>query len=85
MEWEFEVLGPDLRKILCEVITLTLFYFFSPVLNLNRLTVLQSTEAVVRSCSVKKVFLEISQNLQKNTCARVSFLVNLQASGLQLY
>ena len=25
-------------------------------------------------CSVKKVFLEISQNSQKNTCARVSFL-----------
>ena len=24
-------------------------------------------------CSVKKVFLEISQNLLENTCARVSF------------
>ena len=30
-------------------------------------------EAVVRGCSVKKVLLEISQNSQKNTCARVSF------------
>ena len=29
--------------------------------------------------SVKKVFLEISQNLQENTCARVSFLIKLQA------
>ena len=29
--------------------------------------------AVVQRCSVKKVFLEISQNLQENTCARVSF------------
>ena len=28
------------------------------------------TEAVVRRCSVKKVFLEISQNSQENTCAR---------------
>ena len=27
-----------------------------------------------QSCSVKKVFLEISQNSQENTCARVSFL-----------
>ena len=27
----------------------------------------------------KKVFLEISQNSQKNTCARVSFLIKLQA------
>ena len=31
------------------------------------------TEAVVQRCSVKKVFLEISQNSQKNICARVSF------------
>ena len=30
-------------------------------------------------CSVKKVFLEISQNTQENTCARVSFLTKLQA------
>ena len=29
----------------------------------------------------KKVFLEISQNSQKNTCARVSFLIKLQACG----
>ena len=31
-------------------------------------------------CSVKKMFLEISQNSQKYTCARVSFLIKLQAS-----
>ena len=36
-------------------------------------------EAVVQSCSVKKVFLEISQNSQENICARVSFLIKLQA------
>ena len=30
------------------------------------------TKAVVR-CSVKKVFLKISQNSPENTCARVSF------------
>ena len=29
-------------------------------------------------CSVKKLFLEISQNSQGNTCARVSFLIKLQ-------
>ena len=33
------------------------------------------------SCSVEKVFLKISQILQENTCARVSFLITLQASG----
>ena len=35
--------------------------------------------------SIKKVFLEISQNSQENTCARVSILIKLQALGLQLY
>ena len=33
----------------------------------------------------KKVLLEISQNLQENTFARVSFLIKLQTRGLQLY
>ena len=34
---------------------------------------LHMQEAVVRRCSVKKVFLEISQNSQENTCAKISF------------
>ena len=38
-----------------------------------------------RRRSVKKVFLGISQNLQESTCVRVSFLINWQGSGLQLY
>ena len=42
-----------------------------------------SSEAVVRRCSLKKVFLEISQNSQKNTCARDSSLIKLQS--LQIY
>ena len=37
-----------------------------------------TVEAVDERCSVKKVFLEISQNSQENTCARVPFLINLQ-------
>ena len=36
----------------------------------------KTSEAVVQGCSVNKVFLEISQNPQENTCARVSFLIN---------
>ena len=40
-----------------------------------------NTEAVAQRCSVKKVFLENSQNSQENTCARVSFLIKLQASA----
>ena len=42
-------------------------------------------EAVARKCSVKRVLLKISQNSQENICARVSSLIKLQASGLQLY
>ena len=34
---------------------------------------------VAQTCSVKKVFFEISQNPQENTCASVSFLIKLQA------
>ena len=45
----------------------------------------QQSEAVARTCSVKKVFLKISQNSEENTCTRVSFLIKLKASGLQLY
>ena len=36
---------------------------------------LQRTEALVQRCSLKKVFLEISQNSQENTYVRVSFLI----------
>ena len=32
---------------------------------------------------MKKVFLEISQNSQENTCVRASYSIKLQASGLR--
>ena len=41
----------------------------------------QRTEAVAQRGSFKKVFLEISQNSQENTCARVSFLMKLQVKA----
>ena len=37
-----------------------------------------SSKAVAQRCSVKEVFLEILQNSQKNSCARVSLLIKLQ-------
>ena len=40
-------------------------------------------ETVVRRCSIRKAPLEISQNLQENTCVRESFLIKLQASGVR--
>ena len=36
---------------------------------------LPNPEAVAQRCSVKKLFLEFSQNSQENACARVSFLI----------
>ena len=42
------------------------------------------TEAATRGVLWNKVFLEISQNSQENTCARVPFLIKLQSWGLQL-
>ena len=46
------------------------------------LPVATTKEAVSRRCSVKKLFLEFSQNSLENTCARISFLIKLQASFL---
>ena len=37
-------------------------------------------EAVAQRCSIKKMFIEIWQNSQENTCARVSFLTKLHAN-----
>ena len=41
----------------------------------NTTNKLDPVEAVARRCSAKEVFLEISQNLQENTWAEVSFLI----------
>ena len=43
-----------------------------------------SAEAVGRRCSVKKMFLKISQNAQENTCARACFLITMQAEACDL-
>ena len=57
------------------------FYFFFQKCNLFRnRPFIKMREAVVLRCSVKtKVFSEISQNSQQNTCTRDSFLIKLQA------
>ena len=46
---------------------------------------LQFSEAVAQRCSLKEVFLEISQNSQENTCARapVSFTKFLRTPFLK--
>ena len=34
-------------------------------------------------CSVKSMFLKISQNLQENTCARISFLIKYNCNFMK--
>ena len=53
--------------------TKTKKYFFLGTFRATASTHLQFAEAVTRRCSVKKVFLKISQNSEENTCIRVSF------------
>ena len=50
------------------------------VLFTDRKKIKYLSEAVTRRCFVEKLLLEILQNSQENTCARVSFLIKLQAS-----
>ena len=45
------------------------------------LTLLLCSEAATGGVLQEKVFLEIQQNSKENTCARVSFLIKLQASA----
>ena len=42
---------------------------------------LHNREGVVQRCSLRKVFLKISQNSQENTCVRLPFLIKLQANN----
>ena len=60
--------------------------FFALYLLLKILFVYQhsSPEAATQRCSIKKVFLEISQNSKENTCAKVSFLIKLQTAPATL-
>ena len=46
---------------------------------------LKITEAVAQRCSVEKVFPEISQISQENTCPKISFLIKLQGLRLHLH
>ena len=51
--------------------------FHTQVISIRRFTKTKGsiTKAVAQRCFGKKVLLKISQNSQKNKCARVSFLV----------
>ena len=53
--------------------------------NFFALVFLIITEAAIRGALCKKVFVEISQHSQKNTCARASFLIKLQAQACNFF
>ena len=44
---------------------------------------MELTEVAVRRRSLKQVLLRISQYSQENTCVELSFLIKLQALGLE--
>ena len=46
---------------------------------MSLLSKFHDTEAVARRCLVKKMFVEILENSQENTCVKVSFLIKLQS------
>ena len=73
-----------LLKIFSETLSMSKSHNMVILQRMNELILLIS-EAVVQSCTVKNMFLEISQNSQERTCARVSFLIQLQSSNLLLY
>ena len=75
----------DLEKVICEIVLQQLKWkeSISNVIDLD-LGVFQELEALVQSCSVKKMSLKISQNSRENTCAKASFLIKLQGSAILL-
>ena len=65
----------------CFAYLLVLMSYDSSNMNLGNIETIVSSEAVVRRCFIKKMFLEILQNSQENTCAKVSFLIKLLAEA----
>ena len=68
--------------VICRVVNIfqTIAYSFVDIRHFyfHRIRLKQMIEAVAQTCSVKMVFLEILQNSQGKSCARVSFLIKLQ-------
>ena len=62
-----------------------LHFYTSGFLEFSESIGMEHSEAVVRRCSVNKVFLKISENSQENTCTRVSFLNFIQLALAQVF
>ena len=89
--WSLQALKPiillkrDFRTcfscIICETVKNTLFYRTPNSFQTNILFL--CPEAVARRCSVKKLFLKISQNSQENGCFPVNFAKFLRTPVFQ--
>ena len=62
------------------ILVVQIFFSASQIISYNLIRFLFK-EAATWGVPQKKVFLEISQNWQENTCAIVSFLIKLQAEA----
>ena len=75
--WKGSEYASDVQSYLLrhhEHFILEIMFWVKSILSLHKLHYhsLRFAEAIVRRCSVKKVYLEISQISQENTCARDS-------------
>ena len=81
--WQGSEYASILRFLmLCKILLHLQILITTAMLDCRRMAIIWSgkqTEAATRGFLCKKVFLEISQNLQENSCDRVSFLIKLQA------
>ena len=77
----------DLVTFLLQILTVTKkpAILYNKLLTVLLFLILQFSEAVVRRCTRKQVFLKLFQNSQKNTCIGVSVLIKLQVSRLELF
>ena len=69
---------PKVAATLKELLQIRFFLYVTEVAE-KALSILFLTEAVTQRCSVKNAFLEILQNSQENSCARVSFSIKLKS------
>ena len=66
---------------LVTVITLTIIFISLLQTSTISVVITLYKEAVAQRYSIEEVLLEILENWQENTCARVSFLIKLQAQA----
>ena len=78
--WVYKSLGKGNRRVIPFCVLWSIQNLFPEPDNKYALL----SEAVIHRCSVKRVFLEISQKPQENTCGRV-FFNKVAGLSLQLY